>query len=145
MAAENERVCDLEIAVAALVQFLGFMRRRVFLKLGRPVEAFPADGAFMRVVFSVHGNDMPLQVAGVGAAMIAVAALVSPSVLVRSRMLRQLVFLAEGLAAALAVKRQFATVLRLHMCLKIGRVGRFVIAVHARVRLLAGVRAHVFL
>lgn len=120
MAAENERVCDLKVAVAALVQFLGFMRRRVFLKLGRPVEAFPADGAFMRVVFRVHGNDVPLKVAGVGAAMVAVAALVSPSVLVRSRMLRQLVFLTEGLAAALAAKRQFATVLRLHVRLQIG-------------------------
>ncbi len=30
MAAENEWVRDLEVAVAALVQFLGFMRRRVF-------------------------------------------------------------------------------------------------------------------
>ncbi len=88
---------------------------------------------------------MPLQVAGVGAAMVAVVALVSPSVLVRSRMLRQLVFLTEGLAAALAAKRQFTTVLRLHVRLQIGRVGRFVITVHARVRLLAGVRAHVFL
>lgn len=145
MAAENERVCDLEVAVAALVQFLGFMRRRVFLKLGRPVEAFPADGAFMRVVFSVHGNDMPFKVTRVGAAMVAVTALVSPSVLVCGRVLRQLVLLAEGLAAALAVERQLAAVLRFHVRLQVRRVGRFVIAVHARVRLLAGVRAHVFL
>lgn len=83
MPAEHERISDLKVAVAALVQFLGFVRRGVFLKLGRPVEAFPADGALVRIVFSVHGNDVPFQVAGVGAAMVAVVALVSASVLVR--------------------------------------------------------------
>lgn len=145
VAAEYEWVGDLEVAVATLVQFLGFVRCRVFLKLGWPVEAFPAYGALVRVVFSVHGNDVPFQVTGVGAAMLAVAALVSASVLVCRGVLSQLVLLGEGLAAALAAERQLAAVLCFHVRLQVGRVGRFVIAVQARVRLLASVCAHVFL
>lgn len=58
MATEYERIRNFKVAVAALVHFLGFVRGGVFFELGRPVEAFRADCTFMRVVFSVHGNDV---------------------------------------------------------------------------------------
>lgn len=145
VAAKDKGVGDLKVAVTTLMQFLGFVRRRVFLKLGRPMEAFSADGAFVRVVLSVHGNNVPFKVAGVGTAMVAVAALVPSSVLVRRRVLRQLLLFAEGLTATLAAERQFATVFRFHVRLQVRRVRRFIIAVRARIRLFPGVRPHVFL
>lgn len=51
---ENKWICDLEIAMPALVQLLSLMGGRVFLELGRPVEAFAADFTFMWIVFGVN-------------------------------------------------------------------------------------------
>lgn len=52
------------------------MRGLVLLELRGPVEAFPAGLAHVRVLLSVAGDDVPLEVTGIGAAVVAVWALV---------------------------------------------------------------------
>lgn len=124
MAAEHERISDPEAAVATLVQFFGLVSSRVLFELRGPVEAFSTRGALMRVLFSVNGNDVPLQVARVGAPVLAVHALVALGfLLVRERVLLKLFGIGEGLEAALALVRRFFAVLRLHVRLQVGRVG----------------------
>lgn len=146
VAAEHERISDPEAAMATMVQFFGLVSGRVLFELGGPVEAFPTRAALMRVFFSVNGNDVALQVAGVGAAMLAVHALVALGfLLVRERVLLKLLGIGEGLEAALALVRRLFAVLGLHVRLQVGRVGRFVAAVQARVRLFPGVSPHVLL
>ena len=89
VAAEHERICDFKAAVAALVHFLGLVGRRVLFKLRWTMEALSAHRALVRVVFSVYGDDVALEVAGVGAAVLAVATLVvAAAFLVRGGVLR---------------------------------------------------------
>lgn len=145
MATENKRVGNFEVAVAALVEFLGAVGHRVLLQLGRPVEAFTTDGTFVWVVLGVNGDDMALQVTGVGALVVTVGTKVGLILLVRKSVLHQLLLLGEGLETALAFVRHLFAMLRLDVSLEIRGVGRLVVAVKAGVGLLARVRAHVFL
>ena len=121
------------------------MRQRVLLELRRPVEALAADGALVGIVFGVHRDDVALQVTGVGALVVAVRAVVRLVLLVRERVLQQLLLLGEGLEAALALVGHLLAVLGLDVGLQVRRVRRLVVAVQAGVRLLARVRAHVLL
>jgi hypothetical protein len=145
MATEHKGVRDLEVAVSALVQFLGTVRRRVLLQFRWPVEAFIADGTFVGVVLGVHRYDVALQVTGVGALVFTVGTQVGFGLLVRQPVLQQLLLLSKCLEAALTLEGHLFAVLGLDMSLQVGGISRLVVAVEARVRLLAGVRAHVFL
>lgn len=118
----------------------------MLFELRGPVEAFSTRGALMWVFFSVNGNDVAFQVTGVGAAMLAVHALVALGfLLVRERVLLKLLGISEGLEAALALVRRLFAVLRLHMRLQVGGIGRFVAAVQAGVWLFPSVSPHVLL
>lgn len=78
--------------------------------------------------------------------MLAVHALVALGfLLVCERVLLELLGIGEGLEAALALVRRLFAVLCLHVCLQVGRVGRFVAAVQARVWLFSSVSPHVLL
>lgn len=83
MATENKRVCNFEVAVPALVEFLGAMGYRVLLQFRRPVEAFTTDGTFVWIVLGVNRYDMAFQVTGVGTFVITVGTMVGLILLVR--------------------------------------------------------------
>lgn len=93
----------------------------MLFKLRRPVEAFSTSVTLMRVFFSVNRNDVALQVAGVGAAMLAVHALVALSLLFMcERVLLKLLRISEGLEAALALVWRLFAVLCFYVRLQVG-------------------------
>lgn len=145
MAAEDEGVCDFEVAVPALVEFLSAVRHRVLLELRWPVEALSADRTFVWIVLGVNRYDMAFQVTGVRAFVITVGTMVGLILLVSQSVLHQLLLLCEGLETAFALVRHLFAMLSLDVSFEIGGIGRLVVAVHTGIRLLAGVRAHVFL
>lgn len=83
MATENKGVCNFKVAVPALMEFLGAVGHRVLLEFRRPVEAFPTDSAFVRIVLSMNRYDMAFQVTGVGTFVITVGTMVGFILLVR--------------------------------------------------------------
>lgn len=83
MATENKRVCNFEVAVAALMKLLGPVRHRVLLQFRRSVEAFTTDGTFVWIVLGVNGYDMAFQVTRVGTFVITVGTMVGLILLVR--------------------------------------------------------------
>lgn len=82
MAAENEGVCNFEVAVSALVEFLGAVRHGVLLQFRWPVEALSAHRTFMWIVLCVNRYDMAFQVTGVRAFVITVGTMVGLILLV---------------------------------------------------------------
>lgn len=124
VATEHERISDPEAAVATLVQFFSLVSGRVLFKLRGPVKAFSTRGALMRVFLSVNRNDVALQITGVGAAMLAVHALVALGFLLMCEcVLLKLFRIGEGLEAALALVWCLFAVLRFHVRLQVGRIG----------------------
>lgn len=58
--AEYKRVGSLKVAVPTLVDLFAFVGLAVLFELRRAVETFLADLAFVREVFRVNGDDVPL-------------------------------------------------------------------------------------
>lgn len=105
VAAQDERVGGLEVAVAAVMDLLALVRLAVFLEFGGAVEAFVAHVALVGELLGVDGNDVAFQVAGVGALVVAVGALVGFMALKELSVLQQVLLVAERLGALFALER----------------------------------------
>lgn len=115
--AERERVRYLKIAVPALVYFITLVSLGVFFQFRGSVEALLAHVALVREVFSVHRDDVPLQVAGIGALVVAVRALVSLVALKDLGVSLELFVVGEGLRAVSALKGKVRAVFALYVSL----------------------------
>lgn len=117
MAAERERVRYLKIAVPALMYFIPLVSFGVFFQFRGSVEALLAHVALVREVFSVHRDDVTLQVAGIGALVVAVRALVSLVALKDLRVPLELFVIGEGLRAVSALEGKLRAVFALYVSL----------------------------
>lgn len=73
--AQHKRIRSLKFTVPTLVYLFTFMGLTVLFELRRAVEAFFTHLTLVREVLCVNRYDVPLQVARVGALMVAVRAL----------------------------------------------------------------------
>lgn len=117
MPTQSERVRDLKVAVPTLVHLVAPVRFRVLFELGRPVEAFFAHVALVRKVLGVHGDDVALQVARIGALVLTVWALVSLVALENLHVPLQVLVVGKCLRAVSALERQLGAVLGLYVSL----------------------------
>lgn len=142
--AEYKRVGSLKIAVPTLVDLFPFVGLAMLFELRGPVETFLADLALVREVLRVNGDDVPLEVTGVGALVIAMRALVGLVALKEFGVLLQLLLVGEGLRAVFAFEGQVSPVLGFDVRLQVGLIRAAEDAVLALVRLLPRVGPHVF-
>lgn len=117
VAAQGERVRSIEITMPALVHLVALVCFCMFLQLRGPVETFLAHIALMRKVLGVNGDDVPLQVTGVGALVIAVWTLVGLMALHHLYVTLELPGVSISLGTVTTLEGKICTVLALDMSL----------------------------
>lgn len=117
MAAQGEGVGGVEVTMPTLVHLVALVRLRVLLQLRGPVEAFLAHVTLVGEVLGVNGDDVSLQVAGVGALVVAVRTLVGLVALHHLYVTLQLPRVGVGLGTVAALERQIGAVLALDVSL----------------------------
>lgn len=117
VATQGEGVGGVEVTMPALVHLVALVRLRVLLQLRGPVEAFLAHVALVGEVLGVNGDDVSLQVAGVGALVVAVRTLVGLVALHHLYVPLELPCVGVGLGTVAALERQIGAVLALDVSL----------------------------
>lgn len=145
VATQSEGVGSVEVTMAALVNLVALVCLRVFLQLRRPVKAFLTHVALVGEVLGVNGDDVPLQVTGVGALVLTVWTLVGLVALHHLYVTLEFPCVGVGLRTVTALERQIRAVLALYVSLKVGLIRTAELAVRAVVGLLPRVGPHVLL
>lgn len=109
------------------------------------MEAFLAHVTLVGKVLGVNGDDVPLQVTGVGALVLAVGALVGLVALHHLDVALEFPRVGVRLGTVAALERQIGAVLALYVSLKVGLIRAAELAVRAVVGLLPRVGPHVLL
>lgn len=114
---QGEGVGSVEVAMPALVHLVPLVRFRVFLKLRGPVKAFLTHVTLMGEVLGVNGDDVTLQVAGVGALVVTVWALMGLVALHHLQVALEFPCVGVGLGTVAALERQICAMLALDVSL----------------------------
>lgn len=109
MTTQGKSVGSVEVAVPALVNLVALVCLCMFLQLRRSMKPFLTDVTLMREVLGVNGNNVTLQVTGVGALMLTVWALVGLVALNHLYVALEFPCVSVGLGTVAALEGQICT------------------------------------